>query len=490
VKKTTRSILVNLALLGLAIGGQASAAQEGPAGTEPLNPAASPFEAEIPAQATTPGGAEGPHGQPGLEFADEGSAEVPPDSTFRGAESTLPQESIALDGGSWGESALGPCCAVCGRGEYCPPTWYTLQEVRILTRSRERGLPLAFEDEFLGFDASDNPVYAPKEVLATRSADFDVAAGYAVTLGRYLGRDVQNRDRFLEFSYWGLNDWRESRAVTANQRLTDTVTFAPNTVTFGSLNSAFTQVSGTPVTSFNSREQHSASLLVGGFNRVDQQQISYESDIHNFELNLRFSPRGRPDRLVLHPSGRWRRECQPGRHYSYLFGVRVMSIDEGFTWESQGAFEVNGFPYSTVGAAYLVSSYNDLVGLQFGAELMERNCRYSWGLRAKAGPYINFGSQISQVLTDAAGDPYATTFLNYRRSASKDDAAFIGEVGLVGTYQFSPNMALRASYDFMWVVGLALAPEQLSFQTDPPKKVNMDGMGYYHGLSLGFEWSW
>jgi predicted component of type VI protein secretion system len=94
------------------------------------------------------------------------------------------------------------------------------------------------------------------------------------------------------------------------------------------------------------------------------------------------------------------------------------------------------------------------------------------------------------VTTDAAGDPYASIFPDYRISASKDDMAFIGELGLVGTYKWRPNLILRASYDFMWVAGLAVAPEQITYATDPPDQIKVKGLGAYQGFSLGFEWLW
>ena len=33
------------------------------------------------------------------------------------------------------------------------------------------------------------------------------------TIGHYLGRDSNSRDEFIEFSYWGLNQWNESVSV-------------------------------------------------------------------------------------------------------------------------------------------------------------------------------------------------------------------------------------------------------------------------------------
>jgi hypothetical protein len=477
VKKTTRSILVQLAVIGLVVGGRAAVAQMIPDGAEQPGGVDIHFGPALPVEP-------GPLGDAPI-FADQPEPEPKPDAAVGQPAEVMPglaetpfvaEESISFDGDAYGEAygacATGPCCAVCGGGDCCPPTWYTHQEARIFARSWPTNIALALED-VPRTDTQGNFVVTPpftvaEPRLSTRSVGFDVAAGYAMTLGRYLGRDARNRDRFLEFSYWGLSDWRETRAVTG-ERLTDTVTLAPNTVTFGSLNSEF-------------------PAAVGGFNRVDLQRISYYSDLNNFELNLRLRPRGRGNRLVLHPSGRWRQECRPGWQCSYLIGVRVMSIDENLTWHTEGAFEVNGAPFGNVTADYSVRTYNNLVGMQFGADLMHRTCKYSWGVRAKAGPYVNFSSQASRAVTNAAGDPFASIPIDFRTSATKDDAAFIGEVGFLATYSISPNLILRASWDMVWVGRLTLASEQITFVSDPPDAINTAGLNLYQGLSAGFTW--
>ena len=45
--------------------------------------------------------------------------------------------------------------------------------------------------------------------MTTRSVPLEPGAGYEITLGRYLGRDSDNRDHFLEFTYYGGNAWQQ-----------------------------------------------------------------------------------------------------------------------------------------------------------------------------------------------------------------------------------------------------------------------------------------
>ena len=66
----------------------------------------------------------------------------------------------------------------------------------------------------------------------------------------------------------------------------------------------------------------------------------------------------------------------------------------------------------------------------------------------------------------------------------------IGETGFFATYKFRPNLIGRASYDFMWVTGMVLAPEQLQFDPNTLIEINTNGTILYQGLSLSLEWLW
>jgi hypothetical protein len=305
-----------------------------------------------------------------------------------------------------------------------------------------------------------------------------VSLAYAMTVGHYFARDTLNRDHFVEFSFWGLNGWKD-RAQINGDRVSNT-SFDPAfpLVVHGSLYSKFfLGDQGTPLP---------------GFDGVDQQTTYYASYNQNFEINGRISPRNREDRLVLHPNGRWRRECQPGMYMSYLYGVRFMQVDETFRFHGQGLTETldpaTGNVVSAISQTgdYGVVTHNNLLGLQIGADMIFRECRWSWGVRAKVGPYINFSDQESNI---TAGTALAPEF-SRRLAEAKHEASLIGQVGFEATYKFRPNLMGRAGWDFMWVTGLALAPEQLQFTTNPVNKINTNGSIFYQGLSLGLEWLW
>ena len=219
---------------------------------------------------------------------------------------------------------------------------------------------------------------------------------------------------------------------------------------------------------------------IGGFNRADLQSLFVRSDIHSFEWTLRLEPRGRADRLVGQPNGQWRRECQQGRYISYMVGARFLLLNESLQFHGEGqfdAFDANGNLLSSRRNTgdYGIFTHNNLLGLQWGADVMFRRCRWDWGVRGKVGPYVNFAEQSSHSVTNAFGDPYATEALDIHVSDRRDQVAVVGEVALYGDYRIKPNVIAHMSYDFMWIGGLALAPDQLNFHSNPPVDIDANG---------------
>lgn len=375
----------------------------------------------------------------------------------------MPNGGLLIDNGLWDGMPVGPCCAICGGGSGCPPNWYIEQGVRVLTRSKPRGTDISSD-----FDGG-----TLQPVLNNRTAGPDISMAYATAFGHYFARDKLNRDHFVEFSYWGLNGWRDEATVSGTRTSSED---GAETMEYGTLYSQYALV----------------GTSLDGFDRADFQTTRYSSYNHNFELNGRISPRGRNDRLVLHPNGKWRRECQPGTYMSYLYGVRFMQIDETFQFHSEGTTltydTASGqlIDTKTYTGDYDVSTHNNLLGIQIGADMTFRKCRWSWGIRSKLTPCLNLSDQVSQIHADMATQPD----FSRRLAETKHEAALLGEVGFTATYKFRPNLMGRASYDIIWVTGLALAPEQLQFNTNPVNQINTNGMICYQGLSLSLEWLW
>lgn len=440
--------------------------------------------------------------------------QTPQDGIFRKAEPLsagleASQAGVCLDGGTYGACALGPCCAVCGGGSTCPPDWYTHQRVRMWTRSRPRRHQLSGSFDVsltqTGQDDEGNAFWRATAVplavqMTNRSVNFSPATGWDMVIGRYLGRDTENRDHFLEFEYSGLMSWRESMVVRGKRTpfYTDLGPLPPDTFPSaagfqGNLTSAFPVI--TPEQVAVGLASPAAQLLSNVFNQADQHTQIYDSDIDSFELNLRLRPRGRSDRLVLHPNGKWRRECRPGEYISYVFGLRMISIDEQFRFQSNGSRQKsNGRVTALTNGEYGVRTHNDMIGLQFGTDWIIRKCKWTYGLRAKIGPLINFTDARARIEAaevqynlDGTSDDFPVFI---QASARKNTASLLGEFGVLTTYKLNPHLTLEASYDFMWLVGLALAPEQLRFDESQSTEVNTNGHIYFHGLTLGAEFSY
>lgn len=414
------------------------------------------------------------YGMEMIPLPDAAYEEMPPQVDVTGdflapdmAQAIQEHAGVSLDGTTYSEEPLGPCDFL-GKGINCPPTWYFEQQVRILTRSRARDMRFTSEYSPSLSSQAGSAVAIPR--MGTKTNTFGAADGWYSTIGRHLARDSENRDHFGEFTYWGFQSWKEWERVSG-----DWMSDSQNR-TFGSLFSPF----GATANIYDS--------YVGGFNRAQTHYFEYYSQIHNWELNCRIRPRTRKDRLVLQPNGRWRREERPGPYYSFLYGVRVISVNERSAFQSRGRIYDSEGASTPIYGNYHVRTGNNLVGLQIGGDMIHRYNKASWGFRGKVGPMINSAHHVSEI-TSGGTDPYASVFPNDRLAASNSSIACVIEFGVTGRYMITPHFWLNAGYDLMWVTGLALAPEQMKFELDPSPKLNVGGTTFYHGLTAGFEWT-
>jgi hypothetical protein len=442
-----------------------------PSGTPTIAPPRAVPEGVSP---TVPQGSPAPQAGSADEYTAGFPGMLPPGQPVEG----MPPSEQGVDTGLWQGCEPDNGCAVCGGGYCQPPLWFTDQGARIINRSRARRVTLATETR-VGLNSVGQLANIQADVFNTRNVNYDAAPGYYATIGRYLGRDSQDRDDFAEFSYWGMNTWSDAAFFTGSQ-VTPVTTDSQGNQTGYPL--------GRPISVGNLNSQF--PTLVVGFNRANYENISVSSEMHNWELNLRLRPRGRPDQLILHPNGRWRHECQPGAFMSYLVGLRYMTIGDGFNWHTQGLIEdPTGTGSHFVSGDYNVKTENDLLGLQIGTDLIFRRCKWSWGVRAKVGPYINFARDVQEI-RNQGNDPFGYIMFNDRFSTMKQKVALIGEVGFEANYKFTPTLTGRVGYDFMWISGLALAPEQLQFTDAPGNTINTNGSVFSQGLTMSLNWSW
>jgi hypothetical protein len=291
--------------------------------------------------------------------------------------------------------------------------------------------------------------------MSTDSTGFGYQPGMRATIGVLLGRDNRNRDHSIEFTYLGLTEWVAQHAVSVDPGLTGLVL----------------------VPTENS--------LVAGFSGATEHNYRYWTNLSSYELNGRVRTRLERDRLVLKPDGQWQREITPGMEWGILGGFRLLSIDEEFR------FGATDGAAGLVRGNYHVRTHNDLFGIQIGGDAREQHANWSAGVRTKAGVFANFADQTTHVDTfDAflSGAPGVSAFRD--QGASDDQLAVVAEVGLVGTYHFRPNVALRAAFDFMYIQGIAVAPEQVRFDASGGPRLRTGSFALLNGASVGLECFW
>ena len=185
---------------------------------------------------------------------------------------------------------------------------------------------------------------------------------------------------------------------------------------------------------------------------------SYRSELHSIEVNGKRSL---------------------NEHFTFISGFRYLDLNE-----QSLSFRQDVGPNLNL-AAYSIGAQNRLSGAQIGLDTKLLRCaRFELGSLVKAGAYSNDAAN-SALITQNIGSSYAS-------SAAANHAAFVGELGLTGTYQVSDCVLFRAGYQLMWIDGVALASDQVAV-SDPlhgAATVNPHGTVFYHGASAGLEMRW
>ena len=269
------------------------------------------------------------------------------------------------------------------------------------------------------------------------------------TFGALLGRDAKNRDHSIDFTYLGPGNWHVAQGIAS---------LSP----FGLV----------------SLLDPSLSL---GFSRASVYSYRYESNFNSYEINYRIRSRLGRDRMELSRDGTWVRKCAPMPVPAFFFGVRNVVINERFSMSAAGSNP------SQLSGQYNINTQNNLLGVQGGFDVMYQYCDWRIGIRGKAGPYVNTTGQTSRVVVVDAfqGNPP-----DRNESAGTRTLGFLGEFNILGAYQIRSNLAIRASFDLLYVDQLALAPNQITFQIPVPPNVDHTAFLLYTGGSLGMEYVW
>jgi hypothetical protein len=300
----------------------------------------------------------------------------------------------------------------------------------------------------------------PNNLFFNYGGTAGVEPGMRLTVGRFIGRDWENRDHSIETTFLGINEYQTGQGIRS-------------------------QTEGGLILLLDQKQ--------GGVNGADVWISEHNSRFYSIETDLRLRHRPDKDRLVMAPDGTWTRQYTSSYMPSGLLGLRYVNLNEDYTFLSRSIAE--GITRAEFGADYDIETQNDLIGLQVGGDFINQRERWYWGVRGKAGAYVNFAEQdtVAQFNDlrapgpDAPGDP-SIDIAPRVEHASRANAAFMGELSLMAAYNFTPNFTARASYDFMWLAGVALAPDQFTFSETA--RLTLDGVIIYQALSVGLEIVW
>ncbi len=287
---------------------------------------------------------------------------------------------------------------------------------------------------------------------------FGVAPGARVTLGKSLGRDYLDRDRFMEFVYYGGFAFNEQAG-------------------WNSIDGANSIIS--PL-----------SFKAPGFNGASTFGVQTNAGYNSWEWNYKLHRRLGRDQLVLSPNGNWTKHAERGWLPALILGIRMAQANENFRLTSGRA----GVPGSTFGGRYDISTDNWLLGLNIGGELISQNEFYYWGIRGRAAPSVSFANVWQQAYgVNTEGTLINDTlqyYTNFTQSGRGSGAAFIGDLTLLAGWNIKPNFALQVGYDFLWLAGIATADRQYNLANLDTSAVNLGGQTFLNGLSFGFNGSW
>ncbi|MCE5267605.1 MAG: BBP7 family outer membrane beta-barrel protein [Planctomycetaceae bacterium] len=193
----------------------------------------------------------------------------------------------------------------------------------------------------------------------------------------------------------------------------------------------------------------------------------YSSRLYNAEFNVRWNVR---DRLALLTGFRW---------------ANLSEELQGTLPELPGTWPDRRDPF------WNTNVRNNLYGFQIGADgkLLERG-RFSMDGLVKAGVFLNNAVETTAVSIDRS---------MYSESASTNQVACLGELGLQCKYRVTQRLLLKLGYEAIWLQGVALAPGQISdtycYCADRRNTyvqalgVNCGSGVFYHGATAGLEYS-
>jgi len=393
---------------------------------------------------------------PGTEtiVSDRPAGESLPSLSIADGEPIVEASSRAMDGLRLDDLTLDEMPFEASSGDwFSSGRWYGSAEMVWFDRSRNYR-------RLLGQDATlpaPLGVRLPVGSFTTTAQPFNLAPGARITLGEYLGRDYLDRDQSLEMTYYGGLSFYQEDSYNALPNSFVIVPLAPG---------------------------------VPGFTGAQTLASAHNSIFNSMEWNYKLHRRLGRDQLVMSPNGNWSRHAERAWLPALIIGTRVTNVNEMFSFTSR---RKDADP-SEFGGNYLINTQNWLWGMNIGGELISQNEFYFWGLRGRATPSMSFTANqqsLSSVNDNVLPDPaFAQGSVNRATSGQQFAPGFVGDFSLFAGWNVTPNFALKAGYDFLWVAGIATATRQFDLNNVRGDPHDAGGQIFYNGLSFGCEGSW
>jgi len=312
------------------------------------------------------------------------------------------------------------------------PSWYLRGEALFLQRVGVRDRVITVIDNATFETLTDDvPV-----ITADQLQPDNFQSGWRAEVGRAFGSGLA-----IEGQYFLVDDWFQQAQFTSNGL------FVTDPVIPGD---ALSPPDAPP---------DFAQFPVDDFYQALQHTVDYRSVLLNSEINLR-------------ATWRW---CNFVR--SQLAGVRFAQLREDFFLVSQDdrlSRPDDGF------GLYDIRTKNNLIGAQYGEEIMFQVLgTTTLTINGKVGLYAN-DIEVRRSITND-GVEVVNLML------TDTNLAFLGELGAHLNVKVTDMVSIRGGYNLYWIEGLALAPEQYTFNQALLTDVNEHGGLFVHGFSLGLE---
>jgi hypothetical protein len=355
--------------------------------------------------------------------------------------------ACGMGGGVFHGTLLGDvfgCIAPYPDGGCAAVRWYDVAVDYMALKREDAGRRMDFASSGIG-----GPI-----VLSTDDLDFDNESSFRISFMWQWGPGSN-----VEFTYFGLFFWDDSASVV------------------DPTNSLFSPFSDFGLDPLGFTETDNADFAA----------IDYESSFDSFEVNFR--------QRYMAPNCRYQMSC--------LLGVRYFKLDEDFNYFTQStANTIPGDPLADPPTEDVIPSlqnninvHNNMVGAQAGGDIwlcILPGLRV--GAEGKAAVLANRIAVENTIVTNVPVDGVVPDPLI--EDLVENDVSFLGEANITFTYRLNYNWTLRGGYTFLYLDGVALAPE--NFNAQPPfvdgsprtSVVNDNGGVFYHGYFGGVEFLW